>query len=77
MENIEHVQRDLRPMEIYIEMVNLLRELTPSRTMVYKWAGEFKRGRTSIEDNPRAGRLSNASNSENIREIQDMVLENH
>lgn len=42
-------------METYIGMVNALGETAPSKTMIYKWTGEFKRSLTSIEDDPRVG----------------------
>lgn len=58
-------------------MVNVLGEFVPSKTMTYKWADEFKRVRTSIEEDSRAGLPKSASNSEDIKKIQDMVSENH
>lgn len=41
-------------------MVNVLGTSAPSETMVYNWAGEFKRDRTSIEDDPCVGRPKSA-----------------
>lgn len=45
-----------------------LDESVPLNTMVYNWTGEFKRGHTSIEDDPRAGHAKSASNSDDIRQ---------
>lgn len=82
MEKIEHravikffVKKGLKAMEIHTEMVNVLDESTPSKTMVCKWAGLFKSGRTSLEDNPREGHPKTASTLEIVAKIQDMVLE--
>ncbi|XP_035234280.1 protein GVQW3-like, partial [Stegodyphus dumicola] len=69
------VKKGLKAMEIHTEMVNVLGESAPSKTMVCKWANLFKSGRTSLEDDPREGRPKTASTPEIIRKIQDMVLE--
>ena len=37
-------------------MVNVYQDQSPSYTTVTRWAAEFKRGRDSIEDDPRCGR---------------------
>ncbi|EFN80937.1 hypothetical protein EAI_15129, partial [Harpegnathos saltator] len=50
------VKKGLKAMEIHSEMVNVLGESAPSKTMVCKWALEFQRSHTSIEDDPRSGR---------------------
>jgi len=40
-----------------------------------KWAAEFKRGRTSLEDDPREGRPKNATTPEIIEQVHNMVLD--
>lgn len=67
MENIERriiikfvVKLSLGPMEIYSEMANVVGESAPPKTMVYKWAVEFKRCLIIIETNPRAERPKSA-----------------
>lgn len=62
-------------MEIHSEMVNVLGESAPSKSMVCKWALEFQRGRTSIEDDPRSGRPKSASTPEIIEQIHVIVSE--
>ena len=44
----------------YQDMEATLGEDAPSYSMVKKWAGKIKRGRKSLEDNPRPGRPHNA-----------------
>lgn len=55
-------------------MVNVLGESAPSKTMVCKWAREFKHGRTSIEDDPRSGCPKSATTLEIIQKVHDMVM---
>ena len=38
------------------DMVATLRDDAPALLTVQKWAAEFKRGRESLEDEPRSGR---------------------
>lgn len=49
-------------------------ESAPSRQMVEKWIGEFKRGRTSTDDAERSGRPKEVTTPENIKEIHKMIL---
>lgn len=81
MEKIKHravieffVKKGLKAMEIHTEMVNVLGESAPSKTMVCKWAREFKHGRTSIEDDPRSGCPKSATTPEIIQKTHDMVM---
>ena len=53
----------------------MYKDSSPSLATVYNWVAEFKRGRTSLEDDPRQGRPKSASTPEMIAKIQDMVLE--
>jgi hypothetical protein len=43
--------------------------------MIKKWAAEFKRGRTSLEEDPREGRRKSATAPEIIEQVHDMVLD--
>lgn len=47
----------------------------PSRTTVYRWFSEFKMGRTSTEDAPRSGRPIEATNSEIVKQVHRIVLD--
>jgi transposase len=41
----------------------------PSFSTINKWAAEFKRGRTSLEDDPREGRPKSATTLEIIEKV--------
>ncbi|KAF7239972.1 Dynein heavy chain 6, axonemal [Varanus komodoensis] len=47
----------------------------PSLSTVQKWSSEFKRGRESIEDDPRSGGPVTATTKENVKKIEKLVLE--
>ena len=47
------------PKQVYQDMEATLGEDAPSYSMVKKWAGKFKLGRKSLDDNPRPGRPHN------------------
>lgn len=49
---------------------------TPAYSTVAKWVGEFKRGRESLEDDPRSGRPATAVTEENISKVEKLVKEN-
>ena len=44
-----------------------------SYVQVKFWVGEFKRGRTSLEDDARSGRLLDATDEEMYKKVQDLV----
>jgi len=48
---------------------------SPSFSTIKKWAAEFKRGRTSLEDYPCEGRPKDATTPEIIEQVHDMVLD--
>jgi hypothetical protein len=48
---------------------------SPSFSTIKKWAAEFKRGRTSLEDYPYEGRPKDAATPEIIEQVRDMVLD--
>ena len=55
-------------------MVSTLGDDAPALSTVKKWAAEFKRGRESLEDDPRSGRPSTATTQESIDHIHQMVM---
>ena len=50
------------------------RDSSPSISTIKKWAAEFKRGRTSLEDDPREGRPKSATTPEIIEQVHHTVL---
>jgi transposase len=42
---------------------------------IKKWAAKFRRGRNSLEDDPREGRPKSATTSEIIEQVHDMLLD--
>lgn len=67
-------KKKLTPKEIHEDMSTTLGESVPSYTTVKKWVAEFKRGRESIEDDPRSGRPMTSTTEENIGKICDLIL---
>ncbi len=65
--------KGLSPKEVHEDMVETLGEGAPSYSMVKKWAAEFKRGRESLEDDPRSGRPVTVTTQEVIDKIHDMI----
>ena len=55
-------------------MVSTLSDDAPALSTAKKWAAEFKRGRESLKDDPRSGRLSTSTTQENIDRIHQMVM---
>ena len=45
----------------------------PSRTMVFNWLAEFRRRRTSLEDEQRSGRPASVVTEETIAAVQQLV----
>jgi transposase len=82
MDNIEYcsvikffVKEGLRPKEIYSKFINVYGGSSPSFSTIKKWAAEFKRGRTSLEDDPREGRPKSATTLKILEQVHDTVLD--
>ena len=52
--------KGLTPKQVHQDMKATLGEDVTSYSMIKKWAGEFKRGRESLEDDPRPVILHNS-----------------
>ena len=71
------VLEGLSATEIHTKMVKVLKKAASSFPTVHRWVSEFRRGRKSVEDDPRSGRPKSASTPAFIAKVQDMVLEDH
>jgi transposase len=54
------VKEGLTPNEIHSKFIKVYGDPSPSFLTIKKWAAEFKRGRTSLDD-PREGRPKSAT----------------
>ena len=59
--------------EIHCELTNVYGSSAPSYAQVNVWVGEFKRGRTSLEDEIRSGRPSDVTDEEMCNKVRDLV----
>ena len=59
--------------EIHCELTNVYGSSAPSYAQVKFWVGEFKRSRTSLEDEIRSGRPSDATDEEMCNKVRDLV----
>ena len=59
--------------EIHGELANVYGSSAPSYAQVKFWVGEFKRGRTSLEDEARSGRPLDATDEEMCKKVRDLV----
>jgi transposase len=69
------VKEGLKPNEIYSKFINVYGDASPLFSTIKKWAAEFKRGRISLEVNPREGRPNSAKTPEIIEQVHDMLLD--
>ena len=59
--------------EIHGELAEVYGSSAPSYARVKFWVGEFKRGRTSLEDEARSGRPLDATDEEMCKKVRDLV----
>ena len=59
--------------EIHCGLTNVYESSAPSYAQVKFWVGEFKRGRTCLEDETRSGRPSDATDEEMCYKVRDLV----
>ena len=59
--------------EIHAKFADIYGSSSPSYTQVKFWVGEFKRDRTTLEDEARSGRPLEATNEEMCKKVRDLV----
>ena len=59
--------------KIHCELNSVYGSSAPSYAQVKFWVGEFKYGRTSLEDKTRSGRPSDATDEEMCNKVRDLV----
>ena len=64
-----------KPKEIHWRMADVYGDSSPKYSTVAKWSAEFKRGRDSLEDDPRPGRPADVI-SQMIDRVERLVLNN-
>jgi histone-lysine N-methyltransferase SETMAR len=69
------VKEGLTPNEIHWKFIKVCGDSCPSFSTIKKWAAEFKRGRTSLEDDPRKECPKSATTPEITEQVHDMVLD--
>jgi transposase len=58
-----------------LKFIKVYGDSPPSFSTVEKWAAEFKRGPTSLEDDPREGHPKSATTPEITEQVHDMLLD--
>lgn len=67
--------KGMKGADIHDDLKNVLGECALSYAAVKNWVAEFKRGRTSVQDELRPGRPKSVTTSEMVSKVHDMVLE--
>ncbi|XP_053379944.1 uncharacterized protein LOC128548609 [Mercenaria mercenaria] len=55
-------------------MADVYGDSSPQYSTVAKWSAEFKRRRSSLEDDPRSGRLTDAISKEMVDRVEGLVM---
>ena len=58
---------------VHCELTNVYGSSAPSYAQVKFWVGEFKRSKTSLQDETRSGRPSDATDEEMCNKVRDLV----
>jgi transposase len=69
------VKEGLTPIEIHSKFIEVYGDSSPSFSTIKKWISEIKRGRTSLEYDPREGCPKSATTPEIIEQVHDMLLD--
>ena len=67
--------RKLSVEQSHNNLLEAFQDQAPSTRTVERWFLEFKRDRTSLQDEPRSGRPSTAVTPENIATVESLIKE--
>ena len=67
-------KKGMLPKEIHKYLMETLGKESPSYSTVKKWAGEFKRGRESVEYGRQSGRPKDSTADVNVKVVYTMVM---
>ena len=70
------LRRVQKAKEIHRRMADVYGDNSPKYFTVAKWSAEFKRGRDSLEDDPRLGLPADVISQEMIDRVERLVLNN-
>lgn len=68
-------RRGLTQQQCMDELNSIFGDEAPSRTSVYRWYGEFKCGRSSLQDEFREGRPKSVVVPETIDAVRELILQ--
>ncbi|CAH1989727.1 unnamed protein product [Acanthoscelides obtectus] len=68
-------QRQLSQQECLAELLSVFGNEAPHQSTIFRWYGEFKRGRVSLSDDPRVGAPKTAVIQENINAVRKLIIE--
>ncbi|XP_055386796.1 uncharacterized protein LOC129615567 [Condylostylus longicornis] len=69
--------KGLSPAGIKSELDSTIGESAPLYTMIKNWVAQFKRGRTSCEDEHRTGRSYEVTTPKTVKKIHKIILDDH
>ena len=69
-----HRLRKFSATQVKVEFHGIYWSSSPSFSTISFWISEFKRGRTSINDEPRSGRPKTETTEENVKKVYEMVV---
>ena len=70
-------RRGLTQQQCIDELNSIFGVEAPSRISVYRWYGEFNRGRSSLQDEFREGRPKSVFVPETIDAVRQLILQHH
>ncbi|CAH2003969.1 unnamed protein product [Acanthoscelides obtectus] len=68
-------QRQLSQHECLAELLSVFGNEAPHQSTIFRWYGEFKRGRVSLSDDPRVGAPKTADTQENVDAVHKLIIE--